>query len=908
MNNSAPILGTDSPPIHADSYHYQSMPVISITGCSNISSLNPSCDNFKNNLRIIPNYSGSNIILPSERNELQDLVDTLYAEIICSAKYEHFFIPHKSKTVKNNSQNTLENISFPAHFHKLLSNKTTENLEERIRTLMDQYPRATESFLTQDLVKIADVLHLLLKKKTAENNYQTYITEFLKKARNAPIIIGRNNIECHSDIDKQNLIKILEHYLTKVAELMTETDDEQIQIDVVKVFLSLFARSCQVENTIKLENLLQSLEESTVLNTFCENLETISRPVYILLLNFFLALGDLSETSSLYIISRGCIDIVIGRMAPSDPCNMLLIEQGHLEFKMQYQSLVKLSISLINHLLKCYEHSRLKMDIVISTKAIHNLFNILDQAIHRENNVLSKEIRNHLLSNFVKLQQLFSNKGVQLAINQLHLAEQIIYLGIPKRHLQNKNSKKDFDDQEKAFSKLLVLCKYYVLRFNSETVSHEAKCHLASYCVPDVINDSEYMKYCFIIGRKFIPHLKEEFLKTHGCAKLLKILSKLLKKSSRSKVLFEVLKTLDLLVYMSENTQILKCLIENGTMGLLICVSNLLLREKALKVEKIALIYTFHAMSRLIQDNIDDQETYSEDFNNIFSDTFKIVRVNNTFNMTTDEQLLTVVLIFLSKSITPNPTSSEKFAKCGLIFKLLDLLSLNVNVLTENVLRILIDLCDSHNHALGIPFVLTWREPNSGKCFLAKVCDLWREYEEGENVRRDPHGMISDLEFPLMGESQRKQLGNKSRPYFEESCSSIRDILFSLVDLMREQVETVGNQYQIGTRLDVKDQLTMVIIENYVVLKQHEMWQEIGHTFNTQGKVINNPTANLLKEVSESAKRRVGDVLNQQLKIWNHEKSLRYNSEEHLYTTDMKRQTEPTWERIKFVSDTQKEE
>lgn len=842
--------------------------------------------------------SESDMLVPSEVTELRNIVDTQYKEVICSSKYESCVQPPAPRRVENNFKESSETIALPAMLYKLLNTKTTENMGPRIATILHYFLESSAIFSIQDLADIADVLHLLLLKDAGSNNYYyDYTTKLPIKARETAVY--GSNI-CH--IGKENLQKTLQHYLTKLGESLMLTNDERIKVNIARVFLTLFDQPSKDEYAVKLEHLIVSLEKSTILKMFCDDLETFPHSVYIPLLIFFLKISEISQSLSLYLVSKGCIDIVIGRMTPDNPFNIQLTGQDIVQFKMEYRYLVQLSIALLDHLMLNYSQANLDIDIMISNKAVHHLMNMIERANRTEDDgFFTKKIRNQLLTVFVNLQKLFRTKGVQLAINQLHLANKIIFFdnisngNSRKKHLHLKTKVKD--DEDKIFEKVLLLSKYYILQFNSYPLSDEEKCHLALHCVPDMINDAEFLKYCFTMGRQFIPHLKKEFFETNSCEKLLQILRKFIKKSSRGKILFEVLKTLKLVTIMTDNDQILKYLKDHGINYLLINVCYLLLHENALKDQKTALIHTLQAMSRLIQNNIDDQNNYFEDFTNIFLRTIRIVQIKDTFNMTTDRELLRNVLIFLLKAIIPNSVSSELFIKSGLIYNLMDLLVLNDNIATENVLRILTDLCDCENRTFAIPFVLTWREPRSSKCFLSKVCDHWREYEFLQKTHRDVHGIIADVEFPLMGEFQREQLATiaiNSSPSLLETRSSIRTNIFAIVDLLRDQTETVKRQYQIGADLDVKDRVTMVVIENYLLLKQHELWQEIVHTFHTHGIVMKDASADLIREISDNNKRRVEAVRDQQMEILNFQKkNARTNSEENLYKSIVEGQTHP---------------
>ncbi|KAI5694407.1 hypothetical protein M8J76_017284 [Diaphorina citri] len=770
----------------------------------------------------------------------------------------------------------------------LLTNQITAQMTERLDATLRCFLKCVgREYSIHDLNYIVDVLGLLLiKDAEKEKHFEGPIKELLEIARSAPVL---ESALC--EMQSAHLLIILEYYLSHLGLCITYTDNENHREGLVRALHDLLCLPSPAKHAVKMDHLLKALEHSVVPTILCQILEDAPPRVYSMLLGILYSCSVRSDPIGLHIIDKGCLDIIILRMSPDHPSNVLVNREDLVPLQQKYRKLVDFSCELLSELMSIYDRVKLNLDIHISSEAVYKLKKMIDRASNVNDFLFTKNIRNKLMSTLVNLQVLFLDKGILEAFNRFGFSREMIFTEpFPRRNEACPQLSGKVTDEDKMFARMLLLSQLYILR-SPTSLSEEEKLHLARQCVPQMKNDRDFLKFSFMLGRHFIPHLKEEFLPANNGKKLLKILRKFVKKSYKGEILVEVLKTLAFVVNMKDNN-ILVFLRGNGVLPLLISLFDKILHEDALVIDKTALVHAILGMIGLVEDNVEAQDAHYKAMKDIFKNCVKTIHIENTFNLTVDKQILISAVVLLLKSILQNPNSREKFTEEGGVYGLMDLLQNDESKLNGVVLRVLIELSE---HQSTITFLLTWREKATGRSLLSKLCQIWRQVECAERVVRNDQGIIGDIEKPLMGERQRDQMDQMaidSSPCVLDVRFNVRTKIYALVKQMNHH-ETVGeilkDQYKIGAHLDAQDKVTLLLIENYLPLKLNELWDEVNHAFQTHGMVHHPTNEEIFKEISETNRKFTQNLQDRQIGILNYERILRCPSEQNLYKSMMKK-------------------
>uniref|UniRef100_A0A8D8RBV1 Cilia- and flagella-associated protein 69 ARM repeats domain-containing protein n=1 Tax=Cacopsylla melanoneura TaxID=428564 RepID=A0A8D8RBV1_9HEMI len=203
--------------------------------------------------------------------------------------------------------------------------------------------------------------------------------------------------------------------------------------------------------------------------------------------------------------------------------------------------------------------------------------------------------------------------------------------------------------------------------------------------------------------------------------------------------------------------------------------------------------HIIQALIGLTQNNLPAQMKHYDDFQNIVDKSVQIIQLDNTLYLFSEQELLTSVAQLVYKSILNNSENRERFLAKGSVTKMIDLIRINCENLHLVVLDIIGYLTDCPP---AYPYLFTWYEKISGKRLVSKLCECWRMYDKQ----------------CCCSKTERKVK-------LEEKISSL------ILDLLGDK-ESIAEYFDINKQhkiqidhLDMKDRLTIAMIDDYMKLK-----------------------------------------------------------------------------------------
>ncbi|KAL1453311.1 hypothetical protein WDU94_007459 [Cyamophila willieti] len=638
-----------------------------------------------------------------------------------------------------------------------------------------------------------------------------------------------NTSEEHGTLNcRQNprLKIILDYYIKSLAQCM-DTDSLLVKENIVVVFHSLFCNPSHAKGAIKFDHLLISLEENwaLVMKYLNEFFTKSSGDVYKMLLEFTLTCSIKSVPIGLSMIDNGWIGIVLKRMVleyTHQVYNRTIGKGNFGPMLAKYRNQVLVSTKLLSQLLSTYrrvrgQDSSFNSSLTINEDDVlsHNEENVTEDDIEdtkpgicipseaicivkmiktainpSDDSLFTKQIRNELMNIFVNLQMLF--KSVRKLVNQFQIQHDIVF-SHQNTSSPFKTSFKDKEDED--FAKLVFINKLILLK--SLALTREEKLELARQCVPDMINDKQFLIFRFVMGRNWISYLKEEFLYTKNCQKLIKIAKKIFEKGYENfsqEVTLEVLKTFNFITNMKDSEPITNMLRKNYAISLFVNEFSKMLHTNASQSDIVLMNQVIQTLIGLTQNNLPAQKKHYKDFKNIFEKSVQIIQLENTLMLFAEQELMTSVVQLVFKSIINNSENRERFLGKYSVYKLIDLLRINcesLHLIVLDILRYLTDCPSSY------PYLFTWYEKISGKSLISKLCECWRTYDKQYDCRNKPERKvelevkISCLIMDLLGDKQ------SIAEYFEKH-----------------------EQHKIHLdNLEMKDKLTIAMIDDYTKLK-----------------------------------------------------------------------------------------
>ncbi|XP_044762678.1 cilia- and flagella-associated protein 69-like [Coccinella septempunctata] len=154
---------------------------------------------------------------------------------------------------------------------------------------------------------------------------------------------------------------------------------------------------------------------------------------------------------------------------------------------------------------------------------------------------------------------------------------------------------------------------------------------------------------------------------------------------------------------------------------------------------------------------------------------------------------------------------------------------------------LLTEVCEE---SLAVPFFITWRGAKHQK-ILPFLLEIFREENRILGAKHTTGGLIEDIELPLMGLEQYKNICDPKNslhasPSISDMIGSCRPKIYAILDMLtcvhEERVRMADDVYKTWNQdLSIEDQITKVIAENFFALKIAEVWDEIQLHFERCG-------------------------------------------------------------------------
>ncbi|KAK2920812.1 cilia- and flagella-associated protein 69-like [Channa argus] len=242
-------------------------------------------------------------------------------------------------------------------------------------------------------------------------------------------------------------------------------------------------------------------------------------------------------------------------------------------------------------------------------------------------------------------------------------------------------------------------------------------------------------------------------------------------------------------------------------------------------------------------------------------------------------------------------TTEDYFlAKQG-AFLLLDLLTSSPRCVHGVILTTLLELCDNPN---TLSHILSWRD-EAGQTAPRLLLQLWREEEEDLGVSRDPQGVITDPQRPILSHYQLED----SQVPANMSCAAILEMSENLRAKIYSIFSKLGFQDLPG--LSTKDYVTLSIIRRYLDFKVGEVWDEISRELILDGVRPIRTDEQALSIICKIAEETAMKVIAEQKSILEQQEKEDISEEELMYTKmkshwKQRELTEKSWE--SYVSKT----
>ncbi|KAK2830703.1 hypothetical protein Q5P01_018634 [Channa striata] len=219
-------------------------------------------------------------------------------------------------------------------------------------------------------------------------------------------------------------------------------------------------------------------------------------------------------------------------------------------------------------------------------------------------------------------------------------------------------------------------------------------------------------------------------------------------------------------------------------------------------------------------------------------------------------------------------TTEDYFlAKQG-AFLLLDLLSSSPRCVHGVILTTLLELCDNPN---TLSHIVSWRD-EAGQTAPRLLLQLWREEEEDLGVSRDPQGVITDPQRPILSQYQQQDSqipANMPSAAILEMSENLRAKIYSIFSKL-------GFKDLPG--LSTKDYVTLSIIRRYLDFKVGEVWDEISRELSLDGVTPIKSDEQGMSTICKIAEDTARKVIAEQKNILEQQEKEDIKEEELMYT------------------------
>ncbi|XP_025832774.1 uncharacterized protein LOC108732881 isoform X4 [Agrilus planipennis] len=333
------------------------------------------------------------------------------------------------------------------------------------------------------------------------------------------------------------------------------------------------------------------------------------------------------------------------------------------------------------------------------------------------------------------------------------------------------------------------------------------------------------LRLAFYVLQLYLEQLSSEFMNNNGPVRTLMMIEYYTIKPYSNDALISALHFLKFLTEVRIRNMIEE-LEKNHCVEILLCIWEQLMANSLRQSSQKCLMYIFFILNKM---NVDKQK----DFLMILHiELLKRVLNPTKEDVIANDKMLVTHIRLLWNSLTSFDKSFDSFIANSGIFILLDTIKNCTMAVKAVALGLLVDLCEE---GTCIPYVVTWR--SRGKTFLNLLIDIFMEENRMLKVKVNENCIIKDPEWPICGHKQKEEIERKDKnssasPSTIDLLGSCRSKVYALLQILNfiheEKVEMCNEQYHIfDKRVSITDQISLLLAQNYLLLKLGEVWSEI---------------------------------------------------------------------------------
>ncbi|KAG5888919.1 hypothetical protein JTB14_019415 [Gonioctena quinquepunctata] len=699
----------------------------------------------------------------------------------------------------------------------LIEHRISKDDKERHVDMISNFIEMSQyGFLVPDLPFVTQLMEVLSQSLHEDNVYEKSLEQLLYICSIPPSLTKSSDVLTFA-IDLQELFSVLGFLLVclrnyklrnravdALQNLMTE-------IGKPKWFTSLEVRKNAADNS-RLPEILGQLLAIADEELYPELLSLIS-----------LIIDDRKEARKV-ILQQDALNSLFRRIEPTWRKRLPNIrpESPPTDRNVPY---FEETIVIIWELLKYLEEHREDLATVkiidrFSMWNIQNAFHVFITSANRKVDV------NSIIALKIKLMDLFPEGD----FTESGLSEVFVNMScdkvFPPKPISDNTAKIFSTEDDYIFTKLVLLAIPLVIKFDggrriledSRIIHRLLKTIFRSGFYFSQSDSCVVQIFCWNVLKKLVPYLENEFIENSGPSMLMDCIKECELIENGLVILVKCLDTACYILKNDHNKLICNSILYNNGLKILLELSEKILSQPALDSQlQTCAKMVFCILNKLCQSCPDELQ---DDLVEISIKYIKRFLAPHPEETIFDNVTLVYLIDFIWDTIINCAPLSITFIQRGGVYLMLDIIQRFPFSIQMFTLGALVDLCEDEK---CVPYLMTW----SG---LRKV-------KTGRN------GQISETAFPIIGREQWKQTFYRSKcvnshPVIYDLYLSCRPKIYALLKLLnerhREVFEIADEEYKVSYEdLPAKDQVTMLLADNFLALKLGEAWVELQVEFNT---------------------------------------------------------------------------
>lgn len=691
--------------------------------------------------------------------------------------------------------------------------------------------------ILEDLQIVTQVLVFLVQQADLSNSYQQILQELVNLLKQPPMMLKSSD-----EIEYQNQLVM---YLNELGLLLLRPKNAELKPHILEIVQKSLAERGTSKSLLPVRACLKAIEVSEFMESLSDFIAIASKDMYLLAVSTALNICNMSKFCCWSMLRKGVLENLLVRM------RMVKDEEKTVVWEMTYELLWKL--------FGCTSHgedwSQIGQPSLVALRSLRYVLRE-EALLHTLPGRLTNGL-NNVSAITLKILHLFPSADYVIS----GLLEDITFFATLTEAVINIHVLPRFKTQSDhlMFKKLMIACLTVCPVTSASKVIFDyykvAQCLTSllstvrrTYLYDDTDGHYWSAEHMLELFRSALPTisalfdlLQQDFIDSGLFKKLILFLSEncIREKPPTDDLLYDVVNTVMSLCFHNANANITREALKeaNAVVVLLSISKNILVLNFQLTVRlQKMLSYILCVLTHLMENQDVLQHMHSEVCLYVVSTLYQRILKPLPSDSLIDKKLTISVCNFAWETIVWNKKNAEEFLSSSNIFSHIDIIeksSVSVQIVYLSMLADIAELRQS------IPYLVTWRG-HKGINLLSLLCKIWREEEQRLEVPRSEDGCISDIERPLMGESQFEltKMKNKQTLSTCDLFGSVRPkihAIVQLVDRYREVEDLCEEQYKLGhDKLTCENMVTLQLIRAYLPLKLGEVWWEIR---NNQDKV-----------------------------------------------------------------------